>query len=281
MCWKRPGICQHHAHMLKHMCAWCRYTRGRFECTHGDVLDGTHGGEGREVIVSSAHQNLPTWGYHVPQKPMDLTHFQFEAKSCTTTAYRWLCRDSHLSLITLWSAVFKSPKFSARGTTPPVRLLHGALVILVLMQISQFGSFGKWVLILCRPDTTFPRGSEDNSREELEASRCSGTLSSTWFSLNSFFKPFWQITQRVSLYFLVVSIFVCVFGDGASRVFWTLCSTRFSVNSSNHSGASSNGFLRTLSWSFLFVFSASAGSCDGLPVLCYSYSHFSLIRDAV
>ena len=22
------------------MCAWCRYTRGRFERTHGDVLDG-------------------------------------------------------------------------------------------------------------------------------------------------------------------------------------------------------------------------------------------------
>ena len=29
-------------------------------------------------------------------------------------------------------AVIKSPKFSARGTAPPVRLLHGALVILVL-----------------------------------------------------------------------------------------------------------------------------------------------------
>ena len=28
------------AHMLKHVCAWCRYTRGRFERTHGDVLSG-------------------------------------------------------------------------------------------------------------------------------------------------------------------------------------------------------------------------------------------------
>ena len=33
------------------------------------------------------------------------------AKSCTTTAYRWLCRDSHPSLRTLWSAVIKSPIF--------------------------------------------------------------------------------------------------------------------------------------------------------------------------
>ena len=66
-------------------------------------------------------------------------------KSCTTTAYRWLFRDSQPSLRTLWSAVIKSPNFSARGTTPPLRLLHGALVILVLLQISQFRSFGKWV----------------------------------------------------------------------------------------------------------------------------------------
>ena len=40
--------------------------------------------------------------------------------------------------------------------------------------------------MLCLPDTTFARGSEDNSREELAgASRCSGTLSSTRFSVNS------------------------------------------------------------------------------------------------
>ena len=69
----------------------------------------------------------------------------WEAKSCTTTAHRWLFRDSQPSLRTLWSAVIKSPTFSARGTAPPIRLLHGALVILVLWQISQFRSFGKWV----------------------------------------------------------------------------------------------------------------------------------------
>ena len=42
---KRPRICRHHAHMLKHVCAWCRYTRGRgrFERTHGDVLSGHTG----------------------------------------------------------------------------------------------------------------------------------------------------------------------------------------------------------------------------------------------
>ena len=67
------------------------------------------------------------------------------AKSCTTTAYRWLFRESQPSLRTLWSAVVKSPKFSARGTTPPLRLLQWDSVILVLWQISQFRSFGKWL----------------------------------------------------------------------------------------------------------------------------------------
>ena len=63
------------------------------------------------------------------------------AKSCTTTAYRWLFRDSHPSLRTLWSAVIKSPKISERSRASPVRLLQGALVILVLWQISQFSVF--------------------------------------------------------------------------------------------------------------------------------------------
>ena len=76
------------------------------------------------------------------------------ARSSTTTACRRLFRDSQLSLRTLWSAVIKSPKFSARGTTSPLRLLHGALVILVRLQISQFLSLGKWVLTLCLPKSS-------------------------------------------------------------------------------------------------------------------------------
>ena len=54
-------------------------------------------------------------------------------------------RYSHPSLRTLCPAVIESPIFSARGKTPPIRLLHGALVMLVLWQISQFRSFGKCV----------------------------------------------------------------------------------------------------------------------------------------
>ena len=110
------------------------------------------------------------------------------AKSCTTIAYRWLFRDSHPSLRTLWSAVVKSPNLSARGTAPPLRLLHGALVMLVLWQISQFRFFAKWVSTLCLPKSALlvGVGSKDGSWEELPCeSLCSVTLSSTRCSLNS------------------------------------------------------------------------------------------------
>ena len=55
--------------------------------------------------------------------------------------------------------------FSARGTTPPLRLLQEALVIFVFKQISQFGSFGKCVNTLCSPEpgSTFARGSIGSS----------------------------------------------------------------------------------------------------------------------
>ena len=91
------------------------------------------------------------------------------AKSCTTTAYRWLFRDSQFSLRTFWSAVIKSPNFFARGTALPIRLLHLAPVILVRLQISQFRSLGKWEKTLCLPKTSrlLNIGSEDTSCEEL------------------------------------------------------------------------------------------------------------------
>ena len=89
----------------------------------------------------------------------------------------------------LWSAVMKSPKYSARSTAPPMRLLHGALVIFCpLTDISQFRSLGKWEKTLCLPKSTLlvGVGSQDGSWEELACeSLRSGTPSSTRFSLNS------------------------------------------------------------------------------------------------
>ena len=104
------------------------------------------------------------------------------AGSCTTTAYRWLFRDSQLSLRTLWSAVIKSPKFTARSTASPLHLLHGALVILVFLQISQFRSRGEMSFNTVLTNV----GSTEASWEELAwESPFSGISSSTKFSLNS------------------------------------------------------------------------------------------------
>ena len=74
-----------------------------------------------------------------------------------------------MSLRTLRSAVIKPPNLSARGTASPLRLLHGALVILVGLQISQFQSLGKWVwtLRLPRSSRLFVVGSKEASWKEL------------------------------------------------------------------------------------------------------------------
>ena len=107
------------------------------------------------------------------------------AKSWTTTAYPWLFRDSYPSLGTLWSAVVKSPKFlctrygcaTAFPARSPCYLGSRAVVASsVLPEVSKK---------LYLPNTTFPLGSETDSGEELAgASLCSGTRSSTRFSVN-------------------------------------------------------------------------------------------------
>ena len=61
------------------------------------------------------------------------------AKSCTTTALSMVVSGftTFTENFVIWRQS-NHQNFSARGTTPPMRLLHGALVILVLWQISQF-----------------------------------------------------------------------------------------------------------------------------------------------
>ena len=50
---ERLRVYQHHAHMCFNMSAWCRYTRGRFESTHGDVLNGhTEGKRSSPVLLT-------------------------------------------------------------------------------------------------------------------------------------------------------------------------------------------------------------------------------------
>ena len=63
---KRPRVYRHHAHMLKHMCAWRRYTRGRFEPTHEDVLN----------VHTEPFLNPDTGFFHVFQRAATHKHTQ-------------------------------------------------------------------------------------------------------------------------------------------------------------------------------------------------------------
>ena len=48
-----PFVPAPRAHVFQHVCAWCRYTRGRFERTHGDMLIGHT--EFRSVSHTNTH----------------------------------------------------------------------------------------------------------------------------------------------------------------------------------------------------------------------------------
>ena len=59
---KRPRVYGHHAYMIQQMFAWCRHTRGRFECTHGGVLEAKYGFF--HVFLRAA-----TYTKHTPRPP--------------------------------------------------------------------------------------------------------------------------------------------------------------------------------------------------------------------
>ena len=84
---QRPRVCQLHANMCFNMCAWCWYTRRRFERTHGDVFEWTHG-EGRETssvqLTKICSPKDITCFRGPPKKPLNLTHVKFENRSRTT-----------------------------------------------------------------------------------------------------------------------------------------------------------------------------------------------------
>ena len=53
-----PFVPAPRAHVFQHVCAWCRYTRGLFERTHGDVLSGHT--EFRSVSHTNTHTHINT-----------------------------------------------------------------------------------------------------------------------------------------------------------------------------------------------------------------------------
>ena len=77
---KRPRVCRHHTHMCFNMCAWCWYTRGRFESTHGCR------GSPSVLLTKKSSRRVLTWPQTEVQQrtPWILHIFKFENRSRTT-----------------------------------------------------------------------------------------------------------------------------------------------------------------------------------------------------
>ena len=121
------------------------------------------------------------------------------AKSCTTTAYRWLLRDSLPSQRILWSAVIKSPKFFRSGhdctstsstRSPRYFRLHADITSCVLrkVRVGTMLTDPRFHFLLATPSAIH----EKNWKLEVSRSWGGGVLrgftgrrSSTRFSLNS------------------------------------------------------------------------------------------------
>ena len=66
-----PRLYGHHAHMCFNMCAWCRYTRGRFERTHtGSRVSSS------VLLTKICLRKVITCFRGSPKKLLDLSHFQ-------------------------------------------------------------------------------------------------------------------------------------------------------------------------------------------------------------
>ena len=75
---KNLRVYRHHAHVCYHMRAWCRYTRGRFESTHGGFWDGhtEQRGERRErgggspsvLLTKKSPRRVLTWPHKFTER---------------------------------------------------------------------------------------------------------------------------------------------------------------------------------------------------------------------
>ena len=103
---KCPRVYRHHAHMYKNMCAWCQYTRGHFERTHGGrgrggQRDTPHRHSTQHTTThktqhtrehNTAYQNLPTQGYHVLQRFTKSKHWILNVFSLKNRSRTTCCR---------------------------------------------------------------------------------------------------------------------------------------------------------------------------------------------
>ena len=101
---KRPRVYRQHVHTWKHMWTCCRYTRWRFERTHGERRGG---GSSSVLLTKICPRGVITCPRGSTKKPMHVTYFQFENRSRTTR-----CRVLHL---------FASPEHTVQLQTHDTR----------------------------------------------------------------------------------------------------------------------------------------------------------------
>ena len=95
-------------HMMKHMCAWCQYTRGRLEWTHG-----RQGGHRHFCLPKFAHTRLLLAPEVHQKKPVDPTHFlKFEnrsRKTCSGFLCSFALPNEAVKLQLSWGTLRKEP----------------------------------------------------------------------------------------------------------------------------------------------------------------------------
>ena len=107
------STCVKHVDLLPvHTGTFWMYTRGRFESTHGGVLNlHTGGGERREgVIASSAYLKWPTWSHHVTQRFTKSNHWILQISSLRTGREQHVPDSSNRSLYLMKLFVFSCPE---------------------------------------------------------------------------------------------------------------------------------------------------------------------------
>ena len=82
--------------------------------THGDVLN-VHTAVRARVIVSSAYQNLPTWGYHVTQRFTKSNHWILQISSLRIAREQHVADSSNHSLCLIKLISFSNPEGHCGG----------------------------------------------------------------------------------------------------------------------------------------------------------------------
>ena len=128
---KRPRVYRHHARMCQNMRAWCRYTQGRLESTHGGFfLDGHTGrGEGRKRRRVSPPVLLTMNGprsYHLLERFTERNPCVLQISSLRTGREQHVSDSSNHSLSLLQLFSFSCPEEYCEGTTntPPTHHHH-------------------------------------------------------------------------------------------------------------------------------------------------------------